>query len=192
MSTGVITGLPRHCENAAVKFYHLQGCVFKILVYVSHNSVSLHQVKKNCTYIPLESQEYWEHKRTLPWICTMEEKTQETSCSSFDFSWGYRTSDEARMIFTRCFKGRTVSRCPSWTDALHSDLGDQMTLSLGEVRWALWVSRHHLRITGTLQCLAGIVLLFMAFGTCQKTTNYSVFPLRVCSPACLLICNVFS
>lgn len=92
---------------AAAKFYDLQGRIFKILVYVNQNSVSLHQAKKSDTYIHSQGsvQILREQKDASMNLC-YKIQTSGTLCSSFDFSAGCRILAEAWMTFTWCFKGR--------------------------------------------------------------------------------------
>lgn len=99
---------------AAATFYDLRGCVFKILVYVNQNSVSLHQAKQSDTYI-----NSWKAKRLCG--CWEEQKdtsislcdtieTSGTFCSSFDVSEGCRILAGARMDLHAVFQGKNRER----------------------------------------------------------------------------------
>lgn len=187
------------CRNTvkitAAKFYDLQGCIFKILLYVNQNSVSLHQAKESDTYIHSWKAKglcrYWENKRMLPWTCAIKYKPQVLYVPLLTSLWGAGFWLRLRWPSHGVGREEQVSRCLCWTATLPSHLCNVRFCLLGEleeffgqtaIAWGKWAC---FRVQQVSFCC-------LAFSTCWKVTNYSLFPFDICSLACLLMCNVLS
>lgn len=135
--TWVLGLSPAYCgtvRRATAKFYDLQGCIFKILICQPKQCVFTPSKEKWYLYKQLESREaLWILREQKDSSISLHYKieTWGTLCSSFDFSGGCRILADSRIPFIQCFKGRTVSRCLSWTSALPSHLGNWRALPLG-------------------------------------------------------------
>lgn len=161
MSTGA-------CHNtvriAAARFYDLQGCIFKILVYVNQNSVSLYQAKESDTYIHSWKTKglcrYWENKRALLWTCAVKYKPQVLYVPLLTFLRGAGLWLGLGWPSRGVGREEQVSRCLCWTAALPSHLCNGRLCLLGELGWVLCAKRYCLRKMGMFQSTAGIILLF--------------------------------
>lgn len=155
------------CRNtvriAAAKFYDLQGCIYKVLVYVNQNSVSLYQAMESDTCIHSWKAKglcrYWENKRALPWTCAVKYKPQVLYVPLLTSLWGAGLWLRLGWPSYGVGREKQVSRCLCWTAALPSLCYGRLCL-LGELGWVLWANRYCLRKMGMFQSTAGIILLF--------------------------------